>query len=163
MRGKAYGWGTFPKCGAKLGYRLILGHLFWECSHPRALPYTLGDLVPAAQFVWITKGISCWAKSLVKTELWFKREQNNQQSMTKRHVNCLYLTNLHSRSTSCKLQIAVQGLTQECAEYIRISQHKIQPKEDPELTSCLQSFDLNQEICRNECLLQGTLQRVSAE
>jgi hypothetical protein len=83
--------------------------------------------------------------------------------MTERHVNCLHLTNLHSRSTSCKLQVAVQGLTQECAEYIRISQHKIQPKGDPELASCLQSIDLNQEICRNECLLQGTIQRVSAE
>lgn len=30
--------GTFPKCG--LGYGFDLGPLFWECSHPRALPYT---------------------------------------------------------------------------------------------------------------------------
>jgi len=37
---EAHGWGTFPKCKAKLGYCLILGPLFWECPHPRALPYT---------------------------------------------------------------------------------------------------------------------------
>ncbi len=28
MIGKAHGWGTFPKGGAGLGYRLILGTLF---------------------------------------------------------------------------------------------------------------------------------------
>jgi len=39
MIGKADGWGTFPKCRAKLSYCLILGPLFWECAHPRALPY----------------------------------------------------------------------------------------------------------------------------
>ncbi len=38
--GKAHGWGTFPKWKARLGFRLILGPLFWECPHPRALPYT---------------------------------------------------------------------------------------------------------------------------
>jgi hypothetical protein len=34
--------GTFPKskCEAGLGYRLVLGPLFCECPHPRALPYT---------------------------------------------------------------------------------------------------------------------------
>jgi hypothetical protein len=31
---------TFHKCGARLGYCLILSPLFWECPHPRALPYT---------------------------------------------------------------------------------------------------------------------------
>lgn len=28
------------KQGAILSYRLVLGCLLWECSHPRALPYT---------------------------------------------------------------------------------------------------------------------------
>jgi hypothetical protein len=41
MIGQAHGWGTFPKCGPRLSYCLIiLGPLFWECPHPRALPYT---------------------------------------------------------------------------------------------------------------------------
>jgi hypothetical protein len=31
---------TFPKCGARLRYRLILDRLFWECPHPGALPST---------------------------------------------------------------------------------------------------------------------------
>jgi len=39
MIGKADGWGTFPKCRAKLSYCLILGPLFWDCAHPRALSY----------------------------------------------------------------------------------------------------------------------------
>jgi hypothetical protein len=32
------GWGDSQNAG--LGYRLVLGHLFWECPHPRSLPYT---------------------------------------------------------------------------------------------------------------------------
>ncbi len=39
--GKAQGWGTFTKCRAGLDYCPILGLLFSECSHPKALPYTL--------------------------------------------------------------------------------------------------------------------------
>ncbi len=42
-KGKAHGWWTFPKCGARLGYHLILGPLFCECPYPRALPYTKFD------------------------------------------------------------------------------------------------------------------------
>jgi hypothetical protein len=45
--GKAHGGGTFSNCGAGLGYHLVLGPLFWECPHPRALPYTL--IEPASQ------------------------------------------------------------------------------------------------------------------
>jgi hypothetical protein len=37
---KALGQGTYPKCGAGLGYHLIVGPLFWESHHPTALPYT---------------------------------------------------------------------------------------------------------------------------
>ncbi len=40
MRGKAHGWGTFPKCEATLDYCLVLGPLFWKCPHPRDLHYT---------------------------------------------------------------------------------------------------------------------------
>jgi len=40
MIGKAHGWRTFSKCGVGLGYCLVLGPLFWECPHRRALPYT---------------------------------------------------------------------------------------------------------------------------
>jgi hypothetical protein len=32
--------GTFPKSSAGLGYHLVLGPLFWQYPHPRALPYT---------------------------------------------------------------------------------------------------------------------------
>jgi len=31
---------TFTKCRAGLGYHHVLDPLFWECCHPRALPYT---------------------------------------------------------------------------------------------------------------------------
>jgi len=37
--GKAYVCGTFPKCGTGLGYFLILGPLFRECSQTQDLPY----------------------------------------------------------------------------------------------------------------------------
>jgi hypothetical protein len=40
----SHGWGTFPKCGAWLNYHLILGPLFWECPHSKALPYTYHSL-----------------------------------------------------------------------------------------------------------------------
>jgi hypothetical protein len=41
MMGKAHGWGDLHKMwGAKLGYDLMVGPLFWGCPHPRALPYT---------------------------------------------------------------------------------------------------------------------------
>ncbi len=40
MVGKAHGWVTFPKWGAKLGYCLILDPLFRECPNFRALLYT---------------------------------------------------------------------------------------------------------------------------
>jgi hypothetical protein len=33
------GRGTFPKWGPRLGYRLILNPLFWECLYPKALLY----------------------------------------------------------------------------------------------------------------------------
>jgi len=38
MMGKAHGCRTFLKCGAELNYHFILGPLFCECPHPRALP-----------------------------------------------------------------------------------------------------------------------------
>jgi hypothetical protein len=38
--GKAHGWGTFPKYEAAFSNCLVLGQFFWECSHPRASPYT---------------------------------------------------------------------------------------------------------------------------
>jgi hypothetical protein len=40
MIGKVHGWGIFPKCGAGLGFCLILGSLFREKPHPKALSYT---------------------------------------------------------------------------------------------------------------------------
>jgi hypothetical protein len=40
MIGKAHGWGTFLKYKATFSNCLVLGPLFWECSHLRALPYT---------------------------------------------------------------------------------------------------------------------------
>jgi hypothetical protein len=49
--GKAHGWGTFPKCRCALRYCLVVGPLFWECPHPRALPYytKLPALLPYTQ------------------------------------------------------------------------------------------------------------------
>jgi hypothetical protein len=38
--GKVHGWGTFSKCEAGLGTCLVLGSLFREKPHPRALSYT---------------------------------------------------------------------------------------------------------------------------
>jgi len=40
MIGKVHSWGTFPKCGAGLRFCLVLGSLFREYLHPRALSYT---------------------------------------------------------------------------------------------------------------------------
>jgi hypothetical protein len=38
-RGKAHGWGTFPKCEAALDYYcLVLGPLFWKCPHILKMP-----------------------------------------------------------------------------------------------------------------------------
>jgi len=37
--GGGEGGGHSLKCEAGLGYSLILGPLFCECPHPRALPY----------------------------------------------------------------------------------------------------------------------------
>jgi hypothetical protein len=38
--GKAHGLGTFPKCGAGLSCCLLLGPIFWECSHCCGFTYT---------------------------------------------------------------------------------------------------------------------------
>jgi hypothetical protein len=40
--GKAKGWGTFLKGNGGLWLPPILGPLFRECHHSRALPYELG-------------------------------------------------------------------------------------------------------------------------
>jgi hypothetical protein len=37
-KGKALGCGTFPKCEAEFGCRLVLGPLSWECPHPGLYP-----------------------------------------------------------------------------------------------------------------------------
>ncbi len=67
--GKAHGWGTFPKCGAGLGYHLVLGPLFWECPHPRdeniaekyfPLPYTVNFQV------WTSVGRISWLDVTLK-------------------------------------------------------------------------------------------------
>lgn len=43
--------GILPKCGAKLGYQLVLGPLLWE--HPRlgALPYRQPHIIGCHKFI----------------------------------------------------------------------------------------------------------------
>jgi hypothetical protein len=38
-KGDAHGWGTFPKCEAKLNYHLAIGPSILECPQPKALHY----------------------------------------------------------------------------------------------------------------------------
>ncbi len=66
---KAYGWRTFPNCGAELGYHMIVGSLFWEC------PTTLGVAPSPSLCTWIVIGLvqSCgaqhaWKKTLVQLD-----------------------------------------------------------------------------------------------
>ncbi len=37
---QAHGLGILSKCEAQLDYCLVLGPLFWKCSHPNGLSYT---------------------------------------------------------------------------------------------------------------------------
>jgi hypothetical protein len=42
--GKAKGWGTFLRGDVGLWLPPILGPLFWECLHPRALSYSQDNM-----------------------------------------------------------------------------------------------------------------------
>jgi hypothetical protein len=102
--GKAHGWGTFPKCKARLGYCLIQSPLFWECPHPRALGHVprpglrLEPQNTTPNQIWVL-GLGCGTRvSLLLGQLLCHRHGSGSRALLRTSTTCACIPSNHSRS-----------------------------------------------------------------